>query len=673
MPTNEAMPIWRMGLSIHNAIYILSSFSDTQSMQSDKESSDLEDLERERLQRGCAAIAEPELWIIYSKKHSPCLLITVLMTATEIGVPDLMPFCSCLKIQLIMVSSSKACLSNPAMTTQDASQPQANSLTKMQAGLNESSEPMTTTYTVNWQSQGSPSDHLTLGHDASTHALLGPGVTTQVLKQAGQLDVSNITTLKYEIRLPGLHGLPLAKRISLDRAAEIQLSCRLKSKYSYLKILQVTWKKGSEIIPHNKTENGWSIQLIISDVSKLGSYSCILKGQQEMRATFHLQGKALYFSVLQLGFVQQDIWSYNLRRLSSPKIEAKEKPVISYKGDMTILICKISEYTPVAWTWYRTNRSEQIAINDSVLADKYVIDRVFANVTRLKILKLTEEDSGLYLCEAAFKLGKSRGKLQLKVLTYAVPLKPFVAVVAEVATLVTIIFLYEIYSKKKEGAKHKKEFDQIEQLRGFEIFSHMCFVYINMYFSPLHVVKALAVLPNQKKTMVQKAVVLGREELNPFPKKDYILSEFIEEGCKCSTSGECDSTKDKKQGIIDLFPKEYEWQVNSVMLIHHSMEKPCCEPISQQTGRLKLLSAEGVTPVRAVVYVVVEAMVLDAEEALEEHGSTVTASGTQLQWAGQSEASEENPCPICLRKVTTQPARPCVSVASALAASSSGL
>ncbi|NWW97752.1 EMB protein, partial [Caloenas nicobarica] len=296
------------------------------------------------------------------------------------------------------------------------------------------SEPMTTTRTVNWQSQGSPLDHLTLGHDASTH---GPDVTTQVLKQAGQLDTSNITTLKYEIRLPGIHGLPLAKHITLDRAAEIKLSCRLKSKYSHLKNLQVTWKKGSEIIPHNKTENVWSIQLMITDVSKLGGYSCILKGEEEMRATFYLQ---------------------------VPKIEAKEKPIISYKGDMAILVCKVSDYTPVAWTWYRTNRSEQIAINDSALAHKYVINRVFANVTHLKILKLTEEDSGIYLCEAAFKLGKSKGKLQLKVLTYAVPLKPFVAVVAEVVTLVTIIFLYEMYSKKKEGAERKKEFDQIEQL-----------------------------------------------------------------------------------------------------------------------------------------------------------------------------------------------------------------
>ncbi|NWQ75814.1 EMB protein, partial [Columbina picui] len=222
--------------------------------------------------------------------------------------------------------------------------------------------------------------------------------------------------------LLGIHGLPLAKRITLDRAAEVQLSCRLKSKYSHLKNLQVTWKKGSEIIPHNKTENGWSIQLVILDVSKLGSYSCILKGEQEMRATFYLQ----------------------------PKIEAKEKPVISYKGDMAILICKISGYTPTAWTWYRTNGSESIAINDSVLAHKYVINRVFANVTHLKILKLTVEDSGLYFCEAAFKLGTSKGRLQLKVLTYAAPLKPFVAIVAEVVALVTVIFLYEVYSKRKQ-------------------------------------------------------------------------------------------------------------------------------------------------------------------------------------------------------------------------------
>lgn len=97
----------------------------------------------------------------------------------------------------------------------------------------------------------------------------------------------------------------------------------------------------------------------------------------------------------------------------------------------------------------------QIAINDSLLADKYVINRISANVTHLKILKLTKEDDGVYWCEAAFELGKSIGELKLKVLSLLVPLKPFLAIVAEVVILVTVVFLYEIYSKKKEKCAGK--------------------------------------------------------------------------------------------------------------------------------------------------------------------------------------------------------------------------
>lgn len=36
-----------------------------------------------------------------------------------------------------------------------------------------------------------------------------------------------------------------------------------------------------------------------------------------------------------------------------------------------------------------------------------------------------------------------------------VPLKPFLAIVAEVVILVTIVFLYEMYSKKKEKCAGK--------------------------------------------------------------------------------------------------------------------------------------------------------------------------------------------------------------------------
>ncbi|KGL80811.1 Embigin, partial [Tinamus guttatus] len=232
------------------------------------------------------------------------------------------------------------------------------------------------------------------------------------------------------------------KHITLDSPANVELSCSLPSKYPHLKIVQVAWKKGNETIKHiNKTENSWSIRLTVTNENELGSYTCTLKGKEEFKAVFHLQGKSL------------------------PKIEGKEKTIISYEGDKVVMICKSSNYTPSTWNWYLTNGSEQIAINESLLSDKYVIDRVPANTTHLKILKLTKKDGGAYWCEAVFKLGKSRGKLKLTVLTFMVPLTPFLAIVAEVVILVAIIFLCEVYSKKKvKSAEDEKEFEQVEQL-----------------------------------------------------------------------------------------------------------------------------------------------------------------------------------------------------------------
>ncbi|NXO04247.1 EMB protein, partial [Rhinopomastus cyanomelas] len=268
-------------------------------------------------------------------------------------------------------------------------------------------------------------------------------LTTEHFKQTTKESMPD-TVVKYEVFLPGVSGTSMGKNITLDRASTIELSCRLDKKYSHLKSLQMTWKKGNETIGHSRTdENSWSIQLSIVNNSNLGSYSCTLKGEEEFSTTFRLQ---------------------------VPKIEGKEKPTISYEGDTAILTCKSSGYTPIVWTWYVTNGSEQIAINDTLLPDKYVINRVSANVTYLKILKVTKEDNGVYWCEAAFELGKSMGKLHLKVLSLLEPLKPFLAIVAEVIGLVTVIFLYEVYSKKKEKcAESEKEFDQIEQLRSEEI------------------------------------------------------------------------------------------------------------------------------------------------------------------------------------------------------------
>ncbi|NXI78557.1 EMB protein, partial [Rhipidura dahli] len=233
----------------------------------------------------------------------------------------------------------------------------------------------------------------------------------------------------------GVSGTALQKKVSVGSPAKVELTCKL-DENSNLKNPQVTWKRGSETISHtSKTRNSWTIEVTVSESSHLGNYSCILKGEIEVSATFHLQ---------------------------VPNIEGKEKPVITYEGDIAVMVCE-TEYAPMAWTWYMTNGTELVAINPSSHASKFRIKRQAANVDRLEILKLTKEDSGVYWCEAAFRLGGSKKRFELRVLSIFAPLKPFIAVVAEVVILVTTIALYEMYSKR-EGEEGGREFDQIEQL-----------------------------------------------------------------------------------------------------------------------------------------------------------------------------------------------------------------
>ncbi|XP_030326229.1 embigin [Strigops habroptila] len=336
----------------------------------------------------------------------------------------------------LYLSLSGGSPADPAMTTQDASsQFQANSLTNMKNGLNESfPEPVTTTQIVSWQTQGSPSDHVTLGREVSVP---GPNLATKESKQTSN---QSVTSVHYELLLPGASGTSVETTIILDKVVEVELTCVLDKKYSYLKSFQVTWKRGNETISHtNKTGNSWSIKVTVLDSSKMGSYSCTLKGEQQLSGIFHLQ---------------------------VPKIERKEKPMISYIGDTAVMNCECPGYTATSWTWYMTNGSKQIAINESLLTDKYVISKKSANITQLKILKLAKEDDGEYWCEAAFGLGKSKGKLELKVLSYMAPLKPFLAIVVEVVVLIALVVSYEIYSKKVKRTEAEKEFDQIEHLKS---------------------------------------------------------------------------------------------------------------------------------------------------------------------------------------------------------------
>lgn len=42
-----------------------------------------------------------------------------------------------------------------------------------------------------------------------------------------------------------------------------------------------------------------------------------------------------------------------------PKLEGKDKPVITYERDKAVMVCK-TEYDPKGWTWYMTNGTERV-------------------------------------------------------------------------------------------------------------------------------------------------------------------------------------------------------------------------------------------------------------------------------------------------------------------------
>uniref|UniRef100_A0A7M4FF48 Embigin n=1 Tax=Crocodylus porosus TaxID=8502 RepID=A0A7M4FF48_CROPO len=228
----------------------------------------------------------------------------------------------------------------------------------------------------------------------------------------------------------GWHGFSsplMEKNITLDSPANIELSCTVASVSTHAVAIEKAWKKDTKPIKSNvtsnETKNVWSTQLQIREKKDMGSYMCVMKGEHEVQAVFHLK---------------------------VPKIKGKEKPIVSYEGDSVVIVCESGSYIPITWIWYTTNGSHQVPINDSLMPEKYIIDKTPANKTHLKIMKLTGQDGGLYVCQAVFKLGENNGEVNLKVLNYMVPLKPFFAIAAEVIVLVALIFLYEIYSKKKE-------------------------------------------------------------------------------------------------------------------------------------------------------------------------------------------------------------------------------
>nr|XP_014016070.1 unnamed protein product [Salmo salar] len=129
--------------------------------------------------------------------------------------------------------------------------------------------------------------------------------------------------------------------------------------------------------------------------------------------------------------------------------DKKDKPIVAYVGDSVAMACK-TKLPPNTWLWYRANGTEQELINATTDPLRYKIS-VDGNTTKLTVMNLTEEDSGVYVCSAIYNIKASVSRVEVRVITFMEPLKPFIAIVAEVIILVLLILLYERWSSQKSS------------------------------------------------------------------------------------------------------------------------------------------------------------------------------------------------------------------------------
>ncbi|KAJ0019873.1 hypothetical protein NQD34_007442 [Periophthalmus magnuspinnatus] len=139
--------------------------------------------------------------------------------------------------------------------------------------------------------------------------------------------------------------------------------------------------------------------------------------------------------------------------LAAPYLgEMRDKPIVSYVGDSVVMICKMDEKKskPINWNWYKHNGTSKEKIEVDSPGHRYKITKD-EKKTKLVVHNLTESDSGVYFCGAVYGIGTSMGHMQLRVITYFEPLKPFLGILVEVLVLVAVILLYEKTGSKKEN------------------------------------------------------------------------------------------------------------------------------------------------------------------------------------------------------------------------------
>ncbi|XP_060763890.1 embigin isoform X2 [Neoarius graeffei] len=230
--------------------------------------------------------------------------------------------------------------------------------------------------------------------------------------------------------------------LEILKPQSLELLCNLTDIPSKPSNITGFWRKdGDEIENSQQTIYRQNEQYVLKKIfnieaGDLGNYSCIFSYlENEEQATFVLKVPAIK--------------------------DKRDRPIVSYVGDSVVLKCGI-KHTPNTWKWYKTNGTEKELINATADPMRYKI-HLAKNITKLTLLNLTEEDSGKYICSAVFDIGPTESQLNLKVLSFTEPLKPFVVIAVEVIILVTLILLYERQSHKQKGSAGTTENGLYEQ------------------------------------------------------------------------------------------------------------------------------------------------------------------------------------------------------------------
>ncbi|KAJ8006049.1 hypothetical protein DPEC_G00124230 [Dallia pectoralis] len=241
-------------------------------------------------------------------------------------------------------------------------------------------------------------------------------------------------------------GDSLVEKVEILTPIDLQLSCTCNANPNKLPNVTGFWRKdGIEIDNSRLTvlleKEQYNLKREFSiDGDNLGNYSCVFYvGDKESRIDFYL---------------------------TAPEMEGKQdKPVIAYVGDSVTMACKI-KHLPNAWIWYKANGTQQELINATTdpLHYKMVVD---GNATKLTLKNLKELDSGVYICSAVYNIKASVKQMEVRVISFMEPLKPFIAIVAEVILLVTLILFFERWGSKKSDdlpAENMIPVDQLDKL-----------------------------------------------------------------------------------------------------------------------------------------------------------------------------------------------------------------